>query len=98
MSGQFKAGDNVTVRSAHSLGHVRTPHYVKGKRGVIERVCGDFANPEELAYDRDGLPNRALYRVRFQQHEMWADYGGPTDDTVDVELYDHWLEPANAED
>lgn len=98
MKVRFIPGDSVTVRSAHSLGHVRTPHYVKGKRGIIERVCGEFANPEELAYGRSGLPTRPLYRVRFEQRQIWPDYIGPASDTVDIELYEHWLEPTAKKD
>lgn len=98
MNRQYRPGDKVTVRGAHSLGHVRTPHYIKGKCGVIERVCGDFANPEELAYGRDGLPKRPLYRVRFKQQGIWRDYHGSPDDTVDIELYQHWLEPGDSEE
>ena len=94
MSARFKSGDAVSVRMAHSLGHVRTPHYVKGKRGVIERICGEFRNPEELAYQRDGLPKRSLYRVRFEQTHVWPGYDGEAGDTVDVEIFEHWLEPA----
>jgi nitrile hydratase len=32
--------------------------------------------------------------VRFAQREVWPDYGGPATDTVDIEIYEHWLEPA----
>ena len=53
-------------------GHVRTPHYLRGQRGVVESIAGHFANPEELAYGRDGLPRRALYRVRFRQARALA--------------------------
>jgi nitrile hydratase len=84
----------VTVRRAYPPGHLRTPHYIRGRRGVIERLCGSFANPEELAYGRDGLPARPLYRVRFAQRQVWPDYAGTADDTVDIEIYEHWLEPA----
>jgi nitrile hydratase len=59
---------------------------------VIERVCGPFANPEELAYGRDGLPARPLYRVRFLQADLWPGYHGPAADSVEVEVYEHWLE------
>ena len=55
---------------------------------------GFFANPEELAYNRHGLPRRALYRVRFDQKRVWPDYAGPAGDTIDVEIYEHWLEKA----
>ncbi len=76
------------VRETDPPGHVRTPVYVRGHRGVVERVVGDFPNPEELAYGRDGLPERALYRVRFSQEELW----GEGTDTVEVEIYENWLE------
>ena len=94
MSARFKPGDRVTVRGAYSIGHIRTPVYVRGKTGEIERLCGEFANPEELAFGRSGLPRRPLYRVRFRQQAVWPDYRGAAADTVDVEIYEHWLEPA----
>jgi nitrile hydratase len=34
-----------------------------------------------------------LYRVRFAQLELWSDYAGSVGDTLDVEIYQHWLEP-----
>jgi nitrile hydratase len=94
MTPRFKAGDAVTVRRAYPPGHLRTPYYIRGKAGVVERTCGSFANPEELAYGRNGLPARPLYRVRFTQRQVWADYVGAPGDTVDIEIYEHWLEPA----
>lgn len=91
---RFRPGDRVAVRAAYPIGHVRTPFYIRGKRGVIERFCGVYGNPEELAYGRSGLPKQPLYRVRFLQREVWPAYGGRAEDTVDVEIYQHWLEPA----
>jgi hypothetical protein len=93
---QFNAGDRVKVRAAYPIGHVRTPTYVRGKHGVIERVCGAFPNPEELAYGRPGLPAQPLYRVRFQQSEVWPDYAGQAGDVLEVEIYQHWLEAEHA--
>ena len=94
MSGRFAPGARVRVRRAYPPGHLRTPYYIRGKAGVIERVCGAFRNPEELAFGRSGEPAQPLYRVRFAQREVWPDYGGKAEDTIDVELYEHWLEPA----
>jgi nitrile hydratase len=94
MSRPFQPGDRVRVRAAYPPGHLRTPYYIRGKSGVIERVLDAFPNPEERAYGRDGLPQKILYRVRFPQHEVWPDYAGPADDTVDIEIFEHWLEPA----
>lgn len=94
MSAMFAVGERVRVRRADPPGHIRTPWYVRGKTGVVERVCGAFGNPEDLAYGGTGLPERPLYRIRFSQRELWTDYTGPPRDTVDVEIYEHWLEQA----
>ena len=94
MSGRYQAGDAVRVRQAYPPGHCRTPYYCRGKSGVVVRYCGDFRNPEELAYGFDGLPRKTLYRVRFNQKEVWPKYDGPAADTVDVDIYEHWLKPA----
>jgi nitrile hydratase subunit beta len=56
-------------------------------------LCGTFPNPEELAYFRSGLPAQPLYRVRFAQKALWPDYAGEDGDTIDIEIYQHWLEP-----
>jgi hypothetical protein len=90
---KFRSGDRVVVRAAFPVGHVRTPYYIRGKQGFIERLCGVFGNPEELAYARSGWPKQPLYRVRFIQREVWPGYRGNADDTVDIEIYQHWLEP-----
>lgn len=89
---KFVPGDKVIVRAIYPPGHIRTPWYVRGKAGVIERVCGEFANPEELAYGRDGLPKEPLYRVRFRQKHLWTNYAESGLDTVDVEIFEHWLD------
>lgn len=92
----YKAGERVHVRKVDSPGHIRTPHYIRGKTGVVERFVGFFRNPEELAYGRSGEPLRALYRVRFVQSHVWPDYDGGPADTLDIDIYEHWLQPVNA--
>ena len=96
MSDAFATGQRVRVRRAFPPGHVRTPHYVRGRTGLVESVAGHYANPEELAYGRAGEPRRALYRVRFRQSELWPDYDGPAADTAVVDIFEHWLEPVEA--
>jgi nitrile hydratase len=92
---RFRPGDSVSVRFADPPGHIRTPWYIRGHRGVIERLCGRFGNPEELAFNRPGLPRQPLYRVRFRQRDLWPDYRGAAQDTVEVEIYQHWLDPGD---
>jgi len=91
---RFNPGDGVLVKASYPPGHRRTPWYIRGKRGVIERVCGAFPNPEELAYGFSGEPRRVLYRVRFSMRDVWPDYQGARDDLIEVEIYEHWLDPA----
>jgi nitrile hydratase len=91
---RFNVGERVRVKQADPPGHRRTPWYARGKEGVIERVCGAFANPEELAYGFDGEPKRVLYRVRFKQKDVWPQYEGQEADCIEMEIYEHWLEPA----
>jgi nitrile hydratase subunit beta len=94
VAARFAPGERVRVRRADPPGHVRTPWYCRGRAGVVERICGSFANPEELAYNRDGLPARPLYRVRFLCGELWPDYAGNANDAVEIEIFQHWLEPS----
>jgi hypothetical protein len=94
---RFNVGDSVVVKRAFPPGHRRTPCYIRGKPGVIERVCGVFPNPEELAYGFDGEPGKVLYRVRFSQKDVWPDYGGSSHDLIEMEVFEHWLEAASDE-
>jgi hypothetical protein len=97
---RFSVGEVVRVRSVFPPTpptHVRTPHYIRGHSGTIERVCGDFGNPEELAFGRRYGPKPTLYRVRFRQADVWVDYEGSTEDHIEVEIYEFWLEPAERE-
>jgi hypothetical protein len=93
---KFRPGERVKVMKAYPLGHIRTPYYIRGCSGIVERVCGAFPNPEELAQMRSGLPAQPLYRVRFAQSEVWPDYRGARADTIDVEIFQHWLDKAEA--
>ena len=91
----YEVGDEVLVLKSTPPGHRRTPAYVRGKSGVIERICGAFPNPEELAYGFDGLPERVLYRVSFKQIDVWRDYSGENGDMIEMEIFEHWLTKLN---
>ncbi|SDZ27229.1 nitrile hydratase [Jannaschia faecimaris] len=87
----LEPGARVRVKRLMPPGHVRTPAYLRGATGAVERVLGPFGNPEQLAYRHtpDRLP---VYRVRFRLADLWPDTENATD-TVDAEIYAHWLEP-----
>ena len=97
MAARFGPDDPVLVRADEKTGHVRTPGYVRGKTGRIEEILGVFKDPEILAYGGSGLPKKPLYKVSFRQTDLWEEYAGSTGDTLYVDIYEHWLEPAREE-
>ena len=97
MSARFADGARVRVKALLPPGHCRTPYYARGRQGVVLGVADHQPNPEDLAYGRAGLPAQPVYRVRFAQAELWPDYGGPSRDSVVVDLFEPWLEPDDGE-
>ena len=91
---KFHAGQRVRVAARPHEGHHRTPGYLKGKTGNVERAHASFTNPETRAYGADGLPELPLYLVGFAQGDVWPDYRGHADDRIYVDLFEHWLEEA----
>ncbi len=95
MSEALAAGSRIKVRDdwpeARGPCHIRTPHYLRGRNGVVLRRLGSFPNPEDLAF---ALPAAVLplYHVAFRRADIWPDV--TTDDELLVEIYQHWLEPA----
>ena len=88
----FSAGEEIVVRNdwpeTRGPAHIRTPHYVRGRRGRVVRPLGSFPNPEDLAFARPAAA-RELYHVSFAMRELWPESAG---DEVVVELFEHWLE------
>jgi hypothetical protein len=90
---QFGPGDRVRIAERYPEAHHRVPNYAKGAVGQVERVCEAFGQPESLAVGGDGEPLQTLYRVRLSQSVLWPDYSGAATDTLDIEVFEHWLEP-----
>ena len=81
--------------------HLRTPGYVYGAVGVVERYAGVFPDPSFLAFGWKA-PSQHLYRVKFRLRDIWPEQhhddeedNDATEDRVEVELYEHWLEASN---
>lgn len=91
---RYATGDRVAIRDATPNAHHRVPAYAKGAQGVVERVCAAYGQPETLAVGGDGRPLQTLYRVRLVQRELWPGYQGAEQDTLEIEIFEHWLEPA----
>jgi nitrile hydratase subunit beta len=78
-------GTTVRVSTRPHEGHHRTPGYLKGRQGRVERVHGRYRDPETRAYGGDGLPEQELYLVSFDL---------PSGDRVLADIFEHWLEAA----
>ena len=90
----FAPGDTVRVADRPHDGHHRTPAYLKGRTGAVERVHATFRNPETRAYGGDGEPSRRLYLVGFDMRDLWSSYRGRPHDRLLVDVFEHWLERA----
>ena len=98
---KFEVGQNVRVRRFLSSTewkrpHIRTPGYIYGVAGTVERICGRHGDPSFLAFGLEA-PKVQLYRVRFRQSDIWPEQYPPgtknqPQDVVEVEVYEHWLE------
>ena len=79
----LEPGRRVRVATREHRGHNRTPGYLRGRVGTVQRCHGSFTNPETRAYGDSGLPEKQLYLVRFDNGAcLYAD------------IYEHWLEEA----
>ena len=90
---KFNVGDRVRIDDRTPPVHHRVPAYAKGQVGVVERVCGLHGEPEKFIRG-DGEPRQRIYRVRIPQTALWQPYSGTADDKLDIEIFEHWLEPA----
>ena len=87
----YASGAHVRVRKVDSPGHIRTPHYIRGKTGTIERIHGCHAYPDAVASGKGDDP-QWLYTVVFQAHDLWGPQADPTV-SVSVDAWESYLEP-----
>jgi nitrile hydratase beta subunit len=89
---RFKPGDHVAARNINPSGHTRLPRYVRGKRGVIDRVHGTFVYPDTNAHGGGEQP-QPVYSVCFNARELWGPTV-PTRDSLYIDLWEDYLENA----
>ena len=88
---RFRVGDRVRIDARGEPRHHRVPAYAKGQRGQVVRVCDAQGLPEELATGQLNGTQVPVYRVRLRQNALWPNYAGADIDTLDIEIYEHWL-------
>ena len=80
--------DTLSVTS----GHTRLPHYISGKVGAIIKCHGVHVLPNTNAHFLGEYPEN-LYAVEFKASALW-ERNYPSSDTVVVDCWESYLEPA----
>jgi nitrile hydratase len=89
----FKPGDGIRIRERKPVGHYRVPTYLRGKKGVVERVIEPTAvDNEEEGFGRNAGSRRHYYRIALPMTEIWPDYVGSPNDGLHIEVFETWLE------
>ena len=62
------------VRDINPVGHTRSPRYVRGRRGTVERLCG-IEPPWDTGAEGHRVSDKPqpVYSVRFTAHELWGE-------------------------
>lgn len=92
---RFAVGEQVRLYAGEVPHHTRLPRYVRGRRGLIERVHGAHVFADAHALGRGEDP-RWLYTVAVAGRELWpeaADAAEATQLTVSVDAWEPYLEP-----
>jgi Nitrile hydratase beta subunit, C-terminal len=87
---KYKIGDAVMVAAENPTGNPRTPHYIRGKRGVIGAVHGLLENVR----DHRGI-HKPLYTVRFDLSEVSTCHD---QDSIWVDVHEEWLSSLQPEE
>ncbi|MFV0295977.1 MAG: SH3-like domain-containing protein [Hyphomicrobiaceae bacterium] len=92
---RFPVGTEIRIANHPVTGHCRTPHYLRGRSGVVVGIQGAHPDPVRLAYHKPGLPLEYVYKVRFRQTDLWPRYAGDADDHLEADISEGWLETTN---
>jgi nitrile hydratase beta subunit len=90
---RFKVGDAVQMHAGDVPHHTRLPRYVRGRRGVIERVHGAHVFADAHATGRGEQPHW-LYTVAFDAHDLWPDAQRGV--RVSVDAWEPYMQKARA--
>jgi nitrile hydratase subunit beta len=89
---RFAVGDAVRAYAGEVPHHTRLPRYVRGHRGVVERVLGAHVFADAHATGRGESPHW-LYTVVFDGRELWPQDAHATQ-RVSIDAWEPYLEPA----
>jgi nitrile hydratase len=93
VSARFHIGDRVRAKNIHPTTHTRLPRYVRGRVGIIERLCGCHVFADANALGQGENP-QWLYTVRFDARDLWGAEADPML-KVSVDAWEPYLELAD---
>jgi nitrile hydratase subunit beta len=89
----FQQHDRIRISERSPVGHYRVPIYLRGKKGIVEKVIEPAGvDNEEERYGRNAGWRRHYYRIALAMTDIWPDYTGSPDDGLRVEVFESWLE------
>jgi len=86
----FTSGDRVVAKNNHPRSHTRLPRYVRGRRGVVDRLQGSYVFPDKNAMGL-GQDLEYVYSVRFEARDLWGK-DASANDRVYIDLWESYLE------
>ena len=95
MPARFQVGDEVQVKVRGPEGYNRTPIYLRGKKGVVHEIHGEFVNARGLGYG-NAEDHQALYAVSFNLAYVRGRDPESSRDTLIVDVFEEWLEEPGA--
>jgi Nitrile hydratase beta subunit, C-terminal len=94
VSARYALGDRVRVRRDSPDDDSSTPHYVRGKTGVIEHVHRTFTNRKDLTSARDRPSPQPHYQMRLAASDVWPESPGASGETLAIDIGEDSLETA----
>jgi nitrile hydratase beta subunit len=93
---QFDVGERVRVRNDHPVGHTRCPRYVRQATGEVDASHGNYVFPDANAHGEERA--EPLYTVAFAAAKLWGPDAETPEDTVHIDLWEPYLEPATEDE
>lgn len=91
MPPRFQVGDAVQVKVRGPEGYNRTPIYLRGKKGIVHDIHGEFVNARGLGYGK-AEDHEILYAVSFNLAFVRGRDPDSSRDTLIVDVFEDWLE------
>ena len=88
---RFAVGDRVRAKDISPEGHTRLVGYLRGRRGVVQRIQPAALLPDTNAHFEGENPQH-VYSVGFESTEVWGSDAEPFQ--LSADLFESYLEAA----